>query len=163
MPPATSKRQQILEYIIATLLPSITAGSSYNFTLKIMERGWRHPDNLLESEYPAVFIPTSHEKRENLTVGGSHGQYAANPMEVIFVGYVRNSDASPNGSGSEAKLDMDKLIADLTKAVELDPLLGGLCTNSEITDVAEDEGDKVPVAGFVMKVDYQYVTEGQTP
>lgn len=168
MPPAASTRQQVLEYLVGTLLPRIQAGADYNFTLKTIERGWRSPDRMGNNEFPAVFIPTSHERRRTLTLGGaSNGSsYEANPMEVILVLYVKDSKGSPGASGTGVQKDLDKLIADVTKAIEQDLFLGGvgvnsgLVTNVEITDVATDEGDKFPIAGAVVKVEYQYNAKG---
>jgi hypothetical protein len=162
MPPAASKRQNIVAYLLDTLLPTITAGATYNYTLKTISRGLKNPEKMAAHEFPAVFLAASHEKRQNLT----KNQYHANPMQVVLVGYVRNTAATPGKANNEVQKDLDKLISDITKALETDPLLGGaagLVKNSEITDVVTDEGtDKIPVAACVITVEYQYVVEGTT-
>jgi hypothetical protein len=90
-------------------------------------------------------------------------QYSGD-LQVILVGYVKNTKGDLATTGDTGvELDLDKLIEDMTKAIETDPLQGNRVYNTEITDVATDDGDLFPVSGVVMSVVFSYVTEGVSP
>jgi hypothetical protein len=113
--------------------------------------------DLGNSDFPAVFIASTEEKRKNLT-----GNQFDSSLQVIIAGYVKNSKASPGASGTGTQKDLDKLIQDVTRAVESDPTQGNLVKWTEITDIATDDGDLTPLGGFVMSVTFEYVAERAT-
>ena len=154
-----SKRATILQYLKDTLLPGICTDSGYNFDLATVERGHRNPRTMGDHEFPAVFITATQERRKNLTAN----QFMADPLQVVLVGYVKNSKDSADASGTGAQEDLDKLIEDITKALETDRLQGDRVKWTEITDIATDEGDLSPVAGCVISVSFTYVSEGVNP
>ncbi len=152
-----SKREGLLEYL-KTLLATITTGNGYNHTVATVERGIRNVREMGDDQLPALFITMTHEKRQRRT----QNQYSGD-LQVIIVGYVRNSKGDLNSSSTGVELDLDKLVEDVTKAVETDPLQGLRVYNTEITDVATDDGDLTPNAGIVMSIVFSYVTEGVSP
>ncbi len=158
MPPAASKREQILEYLKDTVLPLITAGADYTHTVRTIERGRRSPQALAENEFPAVFILGGQEKRKNL----NQTQFESF-LQVAIIGYVKNTKASLGADGTGTQKDLDKLIQDVTNAIEDDPLQNELVKWTEITDIATDEGDATPIGGFVMAVTFEYVDERSSP
>lgn len=153
-----SKRETIIEYLKNTLFPTITEENGYNHTLKTIKRGLKARTTMGESDYPAIFIPGVDEDRTRIT----HNQFQAN-LNVVIVGYVKNSSDSPNDDATGAQLDLDKLIADITKAIETDPKQAGNVLNTQITRISTDDGDLLPIAGCVMTVEFMYVSEGVTP
>lgn len=157
-----SKRQNMLEYL-KTLLATITTGNGYNFTVATVERGIRNIREMGDDQLPALFITMTHEKRKRRT----QNQYSGD-LQVLIVGYVKNTKGDLNGTATGVELDLDKLIEDVTKAIETDPLQkdnsGNMRVyNTEITDVATDDGDLQQVSGMVMSVVFSYVTEGTNP
>ncbi len=154
---AASKREALLEYLVNTLLPTITIGNGYNNTLKLIHRGIINPRTLGNDKFPAVVIPGVSERRKRIT----HNQFQS-WLEVNIVGFVRNTQTSP-ADGTGAQQDLDKLIQDLTKAIETDPLQTSLCHNTEVTAVNTDDGDALPVAGAVLTVEFMLATEGINP
>lgn len=152
-----SKREALLEYL-KTLLAGVTVANGYNFTLATIARGIRNIQDFGDSEFPAVFITMTHEKRTRIT----SNQFKSD-LQVILIGYVKNTKGDVGGSGTGIELDLDKLVADITKAVETDPLQGGRVYNTEITDIATDDGDLTPNAGVVLSVVFSYASEGITP
>lgn len=152
MPPTTSKRESILEYLLNTTLPSIVAGSTFNFTVKTVERGRRSPQEMGKNEFPALFIVSTHEKQSN-----KNPTEFESDLEVILLGYVMDSKGSLAAPGTGTQRDLGKLIQDVHNALEADPLLGDRVKWMEITEVTSDDGDLAPVGGFVLSVRYEYV------
>jgi hypothetical protein len=152
--PSASKREQILEYLLSTVIPSVVAGASYTHTVKTIERGRRNIMDMADCNFPAVFIATTAEKRRNLT-----GNQLDASLQVVLVGYVKNSKTSPGASGTGTQKDLDKLIQDVTRAVEADPTQGNIVKWTEITNIDTDDGDLTPIGGFVMSVTFEYVAE----
>lgn len=149
---ADSKRKTILNYIRDTALARIDGLGSYATEVKLIERGLRPLDQVADGDLPALFIGKTTEKRNNIT----HNQYRS-VITVFIVGYV---DARDGESAQEA---MDDVIADTTRALETDRLLGGSAKHLEVKNVVTDDGNLAPRAGFVMEVDISYATEGTTP
>lgn len=153
-----SKRQDLLEYL-KTLLATITTSNGYNNTVVTVERGIRNIREMDASQLPALFICMTHEKRQRRTVN----QYSGD-LQVVIVGYVANSKGDlALGGNTGVELDLDKLIEDVTKAIETDPLQGNRVYNTEITDVVTDDGDLFPNSGMVLSAVFSYVTEGIAP
>ena len=148
-----SKRSAILEYMRGTLLPAITTGGGFNNTISRVERGLRYPDEINDSEFPAVFVAQTEETRQNLTK--IHFQ---SDLSVSSVGFVK----SLNGT-SGAQLALDGLIEDLTKKLEADRQQGGLVNWTEIKRVKTDVGDLDPIAACAIEVHFTYTTEGANP
>jgi hypothetical protein len=151
---ANSTRKRILDYLTDTVLPLITTGAGYNFTLAKMARGLLPLHQMVESELPAVFVASADESRQNETRIHFKGN-----LQVFLVGYVKDSDGVP-GNAQQA---LDNLIEDVTKALYQDPKLGGLAVWTEVLSVETDPGDLQSRAGFVMVVDISYVAQGTAP
>ena len=152
-----SKRQRVLEYL-RTLLAGITTGNGYNFTVNTVQRGIKNIREMSDGDLPAIFITMTHEKRQRRT----QNQFSAD-MQVLLVGYVKNTNADLVGDTTGVELDLDKLVEDVTKILGVDPLQGGLVYDTVITDVATDDGDLFPTSGFVISVVFSYVTEEIAP
>lgn len=158
MAPAADKREAILEYLKTTALPRVVAGDDYNLTIKTIERGRRNENEMTDGEFPVVFIPGTSERRKNRNPTESDSR-----MDVVLVGFVKSSAFSPNSSATGVQKDLGKLIRDVTKALEQDPLMGGLITWMEIQEVTSDDGDTAPIAGFVMTVAVNYTFTRKSP
>lgn len=152
-----SKREQLLEYL-KTLLASITTANGYNNDVQLVERGIRNMRDLTDDKMPALFITMTHEKRKRRTTDKFSGD-----LQVIIVGYVNNTKGDLSSGSTGVELDLDRLIEDVTKAIETDPLQGDRVYDTEITDIATDDGDLFPTSGMVLSVVFSYVTEGVAP
>ncbi len=153
----SSKREALLEYL-KTLIAGVTVANGYNVTIQTIERGIRNPREMADVQLPAVFITMTHEKRVRITAN----QFRSD-LQVILVGYVKSTKGDLNGTATGIELDLDRMIEDLTKAIEADPLQGLRVYNTEITDIVTDDGDLTPTAGAVMSVVFSYASEGVTP
>jgi hypothetical protein len=150
---ANSKRALILNALRDTVLPAITTGGGYNYTLSTISRGLGQIDSIPDSSYPAVFLGRSTETRENLTRNQYQGR-----VSVVIVGYVKADTA-----GAGAQLALDNLIEDLTKALEQDRTQGGLAKWTEVKTIDTDDGDLDNLAACAITVEIVYVSEGINP
>jgi len=152
----SSKRNEILQYLKNTVLANITTGNGYNFTLATKERGLKHYQDLVDSEFPAVFIASADEDRKNAST-----KNFTSVMTVYFIGYVKADTAFT------VQQELDKLIEDLTNALydgatvgASDPTHGGKVSWTDVKKVETDEGDNEPHAMFKMLVEFGYKRTG---
>src|SRR6185295_17879105 len=96
-----SKRQILLDYLYATLFPTMTVANGYNFNVATMERGIRSYDNMSDAEFPALFVGSADEQRENV---GSTSTFRSKIL-------VRVWGAVKSDSG-HIQPELDKLIED---------------------------------------------------
>jgi len=151
-PVADSKRKTILNYLRDTTFARLDGLGAYTTEVKTVERGLRPLDQLADGDLPALFIGKTTEKRSNIT----HNQFRS-VITVFVVGFIEGRD------GDSAQEAMDDFIADTTRALETDRLLGGNAKHLEIKNIVTDDGNMAPRAGFVVEVDIAYATEGVTP
>lgn len=145
-----------MNYLRDTILPGITTGGGYNFTVASgsVKRGIREIDALPDSSFPIIYIARTQEERQNLT-----GNQFLSKMEVTLVGYVQNSVGTEG-----AQEDLDDLIEDITQVLETDRTLGlSEVKWTEIKRVITDDGDLQTLAGCAIIVEIQYVSEGVAP
>lgn len=141
--PDQSKRTNVLNYLRDTTLAAITISGGYNFDVQNIARGIRAMDVLPVSKFPCLWIVKADEERENIT----HMQVKST-MTVVIVGYVRNSTGLDG-----LQEDLDKLIQDVSRALEQDRLLNGNSFRLRIRTVHTDDGDLDPIAAFAMQVE----------
>jgi hypothetical protein len=149
----SSKRADLLDYLTDTLFPSIKESAGYQVTVRKVERGFRLPSDLIDGDFPALFLADTDESRQNIT----RNQFQATII-LALVGYAKAGNAA-NVSQREA----DKLIEDVTKCLETDRSQGGLVKWTEIKRINTFGGDGGPQAAFVMDIEFVYVSEGVTP
>lgn len=140
-------RQEIFENIKAAFA-LILAANGYNFTIAYADIGYKHFTELPADKFPALMVAGAGEKRGNATNLGFTSE-----MEVSVVGYVKSSDAY---DPAVLERDLNRLIADTTKALYVDPTRGGKSTFTEITGVVTDKGAFQPYAMFEMMVQVEY-------
>jgi len=149
----SSKRTQVLNYIRDNVFDLITTGNGYNFTVPTKERGVLEVDNLPESSFPCLFIAKAPERRTDITVNNFNSN-----MDITILGYVKNSSGL-----SGLQDDMDKLIEDVTKALESDRTFGGLAKTFNIGGILTDDGDLAPFGVVAISLTVSYVSEKGTP
>lgn len=148
-----SKRQTILDYLAGTLFPSIVAGGTYTFTVANSERGLRPMTSLTNDKFPALFVASADEDRENV----SNKDFLA-ILHVFIVGYV-----SKNQSTLHIQTQLDLLLEDITKALYADPTQGNIVLWTEIKKIVTDNGDDAEHAQFSMQVAFNYERPGTAP
>jgi hypothetical protein len=150
-----SKRATILAYIRDTVLPLITTGGGYNFTVPSgsIRRGIYQIDDRPLSGFPVICIARTMEDRSNLTQIQFQGR-----LEVVILGYVKTA----TGLGGTMD-EVEKLIQDITKALEQDRLQGGNVKWTEVKRIVTSDGDTDDLGVCAVTVEFQYVSEGVTP
>lgn len=140
-------RQEIFENVKAAFALIQTA-SGYNFTIKHADIGFKHFSALPEDMFPALLVAGANEKRVNATNLGF-----TSDMQLSVVGYIKSSDAN---DPAVLERDLNKFLADTTKALYADPTRGGHSTFTEITAVITDKGAFQPYAMFELMIDLEY-------
>lgn len=155
----STKRTDILNYIANTLLPSITTGNGYLVSIVKTGRGLPHYGSLMEGDFPAVFVASADEARENVT----HKDFKST-IRVFVEGYVYNSEPGDRiAEATKIQEDLDVLIGEITKAFYKDPLLAGNVTWLDITAVETDDGSLTPHGIFRMTIDAFYKSQCGNP
>lgn len=127
----------------------ITKAGGYNFDAAYKGIGVKHYIEIPEDKFPALMVAGADEDRENSTNRGFTSQ-----MDVVVIGVVRSSDAH---DPQIAERDLSRLIADLTKALYVDPTRGGYSTFTEIGEILTDKGNaELPFAVFRMALTVEY-------
>jgi len=146
-----SQRNTILEYLYGTLFPTITQANGYNFNIGLTERGLRSFDELMDSEFPCLFVASADEERRNVT-----NKDFQSKMVVYLYGGVKSEQ-------SRTQAELDKFIEDVTKSIYVNPTQGGRVAYTDILRVVTDEGDRTPHAFFRMEVEFMYKQAGTSP
>lgn len=141
------QRQDIFENVKAAF-DLVLAASGYNSNIGYTGIGYKHFTEIPEDKFPALVLAGADEKRENVT-----NTSFKSDMEVSVVGYVRSSDAN---DPAILERDLNRLISDAAKALQVDPTRGGNATFTEITGVVTDKGAYQPYAMFEMLVNVEY-------
>lgn len=148
-----SKRATLLAYLRDTVLALITTGNGYNFTVGSIRRGVYEIESVPLSALPAVCIARTAEDRTNLTQNQFLGR-----LEVVLLGYVKSA------TGTTGTMDeIEKLVQDITKALEQDRLQGGNAKWTEVKRVVTSDGDTDDLGVCAVTVEFNYVSEGATP
>lgn len=149
----SSQRGTILNYLVATLLPTITISNGYNFNLAVMERGLKSYAKMSNDEFPAVFVSSADESRANVT-----GRDFQSVMTIYLIGMVKQ-----NIDTLQIQNELDKLIEDVTKAIYTDVRLGNNVAYSDIKQILTDQGDQLDHAAFSMQLEVSYKSAGVLP
>lgn len=151
---ANSKRKTIMNYLRDTTLAHMQVANGYNYDVQTNKRGFLEMDSPPDSAFPAVFISSSLENRENITVQNTQCR-----IQVLFEGYVKNSSGTTG-----LQQNIDDLVEDLTRALERDRTLGGLTAKwLEIKSIKCDESDDQAYGGVAVVVEIVYVGDKTTP
>lgn len=148
----SSKRGLLLDYLYTTLFPGITQAAGYNFDIATCERGLRSYDVMSDDMFPALFVASADETRENV----SSVTTFRSKMDVHIYGAVKSSSG-------HLQAELDKLIEDVTKILYADPLQGGRTIYTDIVTIQTDEGDLDPHAFFRLTAQFEYVADGTSP
>jgi hypothetical protein len=149
---ADSIRQQIRSKVI-TLLGNIKTANGYNFTVRKISRQLKGFDDLSPSVLPALFVLNADEKKEDYDVDDLHSQ-----LQVLIIGYVH--------SALDPTDELDKLIADIEKAICVNRFLGDdsfRVINTIPSDIKTDKGTLLPFGVVEFTFIIKYVQAYGTP
>lgn len=142
-----SKREDIAANII-TVLDAVTSP----IELKKITREPFEPEQLADPQFPALYISTGDEVREDFSLGDTAAGKRSGTIDYVLVGYVK---------GTETNLDTkrNQLIEVIEETLDTDRTRGGNALETKIVEVSSDEGTLYPLGGvrIVVRVFYEFV------
>ena len=142
-----SKREDIAANIITTL-DAVTSP----IELKKITREPFEPEQLADPQFPALYISTGDEVREDYTLGDTAAGKRSGTIDYVLVGYVK---------GTETNLDTkrNQLIEVIEETLDADRTRNGNALNTQVVEVSSDEGTLYPLGGIriVVRVFYEFV------
>lgn len=103
-------------------------------------------ERLSNAQFPAVWVQSAEETREDMTLGGSR----ESTINYQIVGFVKgvNIDTARN-----------ELIEGIENALDVDRTRGGYAKDTQIMSVDTDQGTTDPIGGITLtaQVRYQYM------
>lgn len=159
----TSKKETILDYIRATVLPKIDGTGDYNLNVTNISRNFRHYNELDGSEFPALYIVDSEvtiftpRTARGFTTGGSLSSITDGWIVQIW-GYVKITEQ--NVKTGVLEQEMNKLMSDVMIAMASDHTFNGtalgsvLISNHNSTEFSEDSGVGIVLQRYSIKYDF---------
>ena len=142
-----SKRENIAANII-TVLDAVTSP----IELKKITREPFEPEQLADPQFPAIYISTGDEVREDFSLGDTAAGKRSGTIDYVLVGYVK---------GTETNLDTkrNQLIEVIEETLDADRTRSGNALETKIVEVSSDEGTLYPLGGvrIVVRVFYEFV------
>ena len=142
-----SKREDIAANII-TVLDAVTSP----IELKKITREPFEPEQLADPQFPALYISTGDEVREDFSLGDTAAGKRSGTIDYVLVGYVK---------GTETNLDTkrNQLIEVIEETLDADRTRSGNALETKIIEVSSDEGTLYPLGGvrIVVRVFYEFV------
>jgi hypothetical protein len=142
-----SLREDIASNIITTL-DAVTSP----IELKKITREPFKVEELADPQFPALYITTSDETREDFALGDYSAGKRSGTIDFIIVGYVK---------GTEINIDTkrNQLIEVIEETLDTDRTRGGYAKETKIIEVNSDEGTLYPLGAIriVVRVFYEFV------
>jgi len=142
-----SLREDIAANIITTL-DAVTSP----IELKKITREPFKPEELADPQFPALYITTGDETREDFALGDYAAGKRSGTIDYVLVGYVKGSDTNLDTKRNQ-------LIEVIEETLDTDRTRGGNAKETKIVEVSSDEGTLYPLGGIriVVRVFYEFV------
>ncbi len=142
-----SKREDIAGDIVTKL----TAVSS-PIAFKKITRTPFDPQELADPQFPAVFIQTSDETREDSAMGSNTTGKKQGTIDFVIVGFVKGADANIDTKRNQ-------LIEVVEETLDNDITRNGNAIDTQIVECSSDDGVLYPIGGvrIVARVLYDFV------
>jgi hypothetical protein len=141
-----SKRETIAGNVI-TVLDNVTSPIEF----KKITREPFDPEELSNAQFPAMFISTGDETREDHTLGASGTGLRNGTIDFVIIGFVK---------GTETNIDTkrNQIIEVIEETLDADRTRGGNALETKIVEVSSDEGTLYPLGGvrIVVRVLYEF-------
>lgn len=145
-----SKREDIASNII-----SVLTAVTNPITLKKLTREPFNVDELSEQQYPAMFIQSGNEVRNDITILSANITRQAT-ADFIIVGYVK-------GTKTNIDTKRNELITTIESTLNNDRTRGGYAKDTQVVEISTDEGVLFPIGGIRMVVRVLYHYTSGTP
>ena len=147
-----SEREDIASNIVTVL------GNMSSPTLGKVSREPIDIEELSIQQFPAVFVQTSTEVREDETIG-NNGITRTGSIDFLCVGYVKNNSASIENIDTQR----NTLITGVETALDSDRTRSGNALDTQIVGIETDEGSMFPFGGVNITVRCYYTFTSGTP
>ena len=148
-----SEREDIAAHIVTTL----TAVSS-PITFGKVTREPFELDELSQQQFPAVYIQTADETREDATIKNS-GITRTGTIDFRIFGFVTNASASTTNIDTKR----NELVTTVETALDTDRTRNGNALDTQLVAVETDEGSIFPYGGIIMTIRCFYKFTQGTP
>ena len=148
-----SEREDIAAHIVTTL----TAVSS-PITFGKVTREPFELDELSQQQFPAVFVQTADETREDITIKNSNISRTGTIDFRIF-GFVSNASASTVNIDTKR----NELVTTVETALDSDRTRNGNALDTQLVAVETDEGSIFPYGGAIITIRCFYNFTQGTP
>ena len=135
-----STRENIAANIVTTL------GLMTNPLLKKITREPFDFDRLSNAQFPAAWVQSVEETREDVTLGGTR----ESTINYRIIGFVK---------GADIDTARNALIEGIENALDVDRTRGGYAKDTQIISIDTDQGAIDPIGGITLtaQVRYQYM------
>lgn len=142
MSTGTTVRESILTDLVSAC-KTISADNSFRTNVRLVDRQWKHPDEIPHGDFPALFVIDSDEQVSELTNAALLSTFT-----VVIVGYVKHENA--------ASVEINKLIGDIIEKIYADKTRGGYAVNTVIRRIETDVFNELPHAYCAVSFDIEY-------
>ena len=148
-----SEREDIAAHIVSTL-----SAVSSPITFGKVSREPIELEELSQQQFPAVFISTADETRDDITIKNS-GISRTGTIDYRIFGFVTN------GSTSTTNIDTkrNELVTIVETALDADRTRNGNALDTQVVSVETDEGSIFPYGGVILTVRCLYSFTSGTP
>ena len=141
-----SLREDIASNIIS-VLDAVTSP----IELKKITRAPFKTEELSDAQFPALYITTGDEIREDFTLGDTSSGKRSGTIDYVLVGFVKGTD-------SNLDTKRNQLIEVIEETLDADRKRNNKAIETKIVDVSTDEGTLYPLGGvrIVVRVLYEF-------
>ena len=139
------------EDIAANIITTLDAVTSPIEIVKITREPFK-PEELADPQFPALYITTGDELREDFALGDTAAGKRSGTIDYVLIGYVKGSDTNLDTKRNQ-------LIEVIEETLDADRTRGGNAKETKIVEVSSDEGTLYPLGGIriVVRVFYEFV------
>tara|TARA_R100001086_G_scaffold72369_1_gene34764 strand:- start:1492 stop:1938 length:447 start_codon:yes stop_codon:yes gene_type:complete len=147
-----SVRESISGNLIS-VLDSMTSPTLGKITREPFE-----PDELSIQQFPAAFVQTSTEQRQDITIKNT-GITRTGEIDFLITGFVKNNSASTENIDTQRNV----LITGIETALDSDRTRGGNALDTQVISIETDEGMLFPFGGVSITIRCLYEFNQGTP
>ena len=148
-----SEREDIAAHIVTTL-----SAVSSPITFGKVSREPIELEELSQQQFPAVFISTADETRDDITIKNS-GISRTGTIDCRIFGFVTNGSASTTNIDTKR----NELVTTVETALDADRTRNGNALDTQVVSVETDEGSIFPYGGVILTVRCLYSFTSGTP
>ena len=148
-----SEREDIAAHIVTTL-----SAVSSPITFGKVSRDPIELEELSQQQFPAVFISTADETRDDITIKNS-GISRTGTIDYRIFGFVTNGSASTTNIDTKR----NELVTTVETALDADRTRNGNALDTQVVSVETDEGSIFPYGGVILTVRCLYAFTSGTP